>query len=71
MDRRGLPRSDDHRHSTRKMGKAMLNVAWYMVSHMAQIQLVSIHRPYQPRSPRSIHVESKKDLTAKPSSTIP
>src|SRR3989449_10947454 len=41
------------------------------MSHTAQTQFTSSHRPYQPRVPRSIQPGSKNDFTARPSSMIP
>src|SRR5437879_6252831 len=55
----------------RKIGIAMLTTAWWIVSHTAQTQFTSNHRPYQARVPRSIQPGSKNDFTARPSSMIP
>src|SRR2546425_2207287 len=66
-----MPRVRGQIHSTRKIGIAMLTTAWYIVSHTAQTQFTSSHRPYQPSVPRSIQPGSKNDFTARPSSMIP
>src|SRR3972149_1736151 len=57
----------------RKMGNAMLTVAWKVVSQTAQTQFTPKRRPYQEREPDATwgSVGSKNVANARPSSMIP
>src|SRR2546422_10866476 len=57
----------------RKMGIAMLTIAWKIVSHAAHTQFTPNARPYHPNDPEATcgSVGLKNVVTANPSSTIP
>src|SRR3972149_10019951 len=57
----------------RKMGKAMLTIAWKVVSQTAHTQFTPKRRPYQEREPDATwgRVGSKNVISARPSSMIP
>src|SRR2546422_1532856 len=68
---RGRPRTCGHFHSTRKIGNAMLNAAWKIVSHIVHTQFTPAQWPYEPSTPTTGEFGSNIVFTVRASSMIP